>query len=79
MTRLSLRTRRSPGRSSEGSSAKPGVAKCAGGAIHHQHAALAALRGRLLRDKLWRQVEIEIGDAQIGTGLLAGHRGAWPK
>jgi hypothetical protein len=33
-------------------------------AAHHQHAALAALRGRLLRNQLDAQIEVEVGNAQ---------------
>ncbi len=58
---------------------EPGVAKFAGSAIHHQHAALASLGGRLLRNQFLGQVEIEIRNAQIGAGVRAGHRGTWPK
>jgi hypothetical protein len=36
------------------------------GAIYDEHAAGAALRGRLLRDQFLRKVVIEVGDAEIG-------------
>ena len=61
MTRLSFSTSRSPGCKSDGNSAKARVAqrrRCR--AIHHQHAARSALRRRLLRNQLLRQLEIEI-------------------
>ena len=41
---------------------KMGICESAGGAIEHQHAARAALGGRLLRNQLRRQIEIEVGD-----------------
>ena len=42
------------------------VAQCACCAIHRQHAALAALGWRLLRDQLGGEIEVKIGDAQAG-------------
>src|SRR6266702_3550252 len=40
------------------------VAQCTGGAVHHQHTALAALSGLLLRNQLRQQVDIEVGNAK---------------
>ena len=45
---------------------KVGIADGPTGAIHHQHAALAALGRRLLGDEFFRQVVIEVGDEEIG-------------
>ena len=42
------------------------IAQKACRAIHDQHAALAARGGRLLRNQLRRQVEVEVGNAQAG-------------
>jgi hypothetical protein len=46
------------------------VAQSSGCAIHHQHTALAALGGRLLRDQLRGQVKIEIDNAQASRGIV---------
>jgi hypothetical protein len=59
------------GMEQRGKIGKVRVAQSSGRAIHHQHAALAALGGRLLRDQLRGQVEIEIGNAQAGLAGLA--------
>ncbi len=37
----------------------------AGGAIQHQHAARAALGGRLLRDQFLGKSVIEVGDTEV--------------
>ena len=46
------------------------IAQSAGGAIHHERTTLAALCGRLLGNQLRRQVEVEVGDAEGGHGIV---------
>src|SRR6266700_2800222 len=47
---------------------KTRLAQGAGSAVHNHHAALAALRWRLLRDQFFGQIEIEVGDEEIAHG-----------
>ena len=48
------------------------VAEIAGCTVHDQHAACAALGGRLLRDQFFGQIVVEVGDAQTAVSLFGG-------
>ncbi len=71
MTRVSLNTSRSPGRSRRGDVGEAAVVQAAL-RIQVQQAAAAALRAGVLGDELRRQFVVEVGDA-MGRGDGRGH------